>query len=59
MVVAHLRGDGFRKVEKWQDIQDQFVGCVAVAVINCFSRAVDVLPPSVLLISGRSLPGNR
>jgi hypothetical protein len=36
MDVVHPRGEGFRKVEKWRDIQEQFAGYAAAVVINYF-----------------------
>ena len=34
MAVAPLKKDEYKEVEKWQDIQQQFAGYVAVAVIS-------------------------
>jgi hypothetical protein len=34
MVAAHRRRDEYRREEKWQDIQEQSAGYVAVAVRN-------------------------
>jgi hypothetical protein len=46
MVVVHLREGGYR-IKKWQDIQDQFVDYVAVAVRSWHLKGVGALLPNV------------